>query len=91
MTIENYPQRIDMHRISDRLFSQYPKTTNPQDLEMYDVVAFEHPHGYLVIAVYFDCDNDTLTFHNLSLPVKDVKRFYILASPLRDRDLDFRN
>lgn len=80
-----------MYRISERLFSKYPCTENPDDLEMYDIVAFQHPHGYLVIAVYFDCDDGTIIFHNLNLPVAEITKFFILASPLRDREMDFKN
>lgn len=80
-----------MRKISEGLFSQYPKTTNPEDLELYDLVAFQHPKGYLVIARFFGCENNVLTFHNLTLSTEDVKEFYILASPLRKKNLEKRN
>lgn len=74
-----------MRKISESLFSRYPKTTNPEDLELYDLVAFQHPKGFLIITRFFGYDGDELCFHNLTVPAHAVKEFYILASPLRKK------
>lgn len=80
-----------MRKISESLFSHYPKTINPEDLELYDLVAFQHPMGYLVITRFFGFENGILTFHNLVLPSDTIREFYILASPLRKKDLEKRD
>ena len=77
-----------MRKISESLFSRFPRTTNAEDLELYDLVAFEHPRGYLVVARFFGCEDNVLTFHNLKLSTDDIKEYYILASPLRKKKLD---
>lgn len=74
-----------MRRISESIFSRYPKTTNPEDLELYDLVAFQHPKGFLIITRFFGCEGDELSFHNLTVPTRDITEFYILASPLRKK------
>lgn len=77
-----------MRKISESLFSHYPKTTNFEDLELYDLVAFQHPLGYLVITRFFGCENNNLLFHNLKISIDEVQEFYILASPLRKKNLE---